>query len=60
MTGLAQVKQDTSQHLAFKGVPIDGTIDNYVSKMKQNGFTHIQIKDRPLAGLGCLYQARNS
>lgn len=45
MTGLAQVKQDTSQHLAFKGVPIDGTLDDYVSKMKQNGFTHTQTQD---------------
>ncbi len=45
MTGLAQVKQDTSQHLAFKGVPIDGTLNDYVSKMKQNGFTHTQTKD---------------
>jgi len=45
MTGFAQVKQDTSQHLTFKGVPIDGTLDDYVSKMKQNGFTHIQTED---------------
>lgn len=45
MTGLAQVKQDTATHLAFKGVPIDGTLDDYVSKMKQNGFSHIQTKD---------------
>jgi len=45
-TGLAQVKQDTAQHLVFKGVPIDGTLDDYVSKMKQSGFTLAQIKDR--------------
>ncbi len=45
MTGLAQVKQDTSQHLVFKGVPIDGTLDDYVSKMKQSGFTHTQTQD---------------
>ena len=45
MTGFAQVKQDTSQHLTFKGVPIDGTLDDYVSKMKQSGFTIIQTKD---------------
>jgi hypothetical protein len=35
----------TSEHLSFKGVPIDGTLDEYVSKMKQNGFTHIQTED---------------
>lgn len=45
ITAFAQVKQDTSQHLIFKGVPIDGTLDQYVSKMKQSGFTHIQTKD---------------
>ena len=45
ITSFAQVNQDTTQHLSFKGVPIDGTLDDYVFKMKQNGFTHIQTKD---------------
>lgn len=27
-----------SQHLMFKGVPIDGTLNEYVAKMKLNGF----------------------
>jgi hypothetical protein len=27
-----------SQHLLFKGVPIDGTMSEYVAKMKLNGF----------------------
>ena len=27
-----------SQHLLFKGVPIDGTMNDYVAKMKLNGF----------------------
>jgi hypothetical protein len=31
----------TSEHLAFKSVPIDGTLNEYVLKMKQNGFTHL-------------------
>lgn len=31
----------TSEHLSFKGVQIDGKLDEYVSKMKQNGFTHL-------------------
>lgn len=26
--------QDKSEHLSFKGVPIDGTLNEYVSKMK--------------------------
>lgn len=35
----------TTEHLSFKGVPIDGTLNEYVSKMKQNGFSHIQTED---------------
>lgn len=31
----------TSEHLSFKGVPIDGTLNEYISKMKQVGFQHI-------------------
>jgi len=31
----------TSEHLSFKGVPIDGTLSDYVLKMKKNGFTLI-------------------
>ncbi|MEY4572622.1 MAG: hypothetical protein RLZ10_1865, partial [Bacteroidota bacterium] len=27
-----------NQHLLFKGVPIDGTMNEYVAKMKLNGF----------------------
>lgn len=30
-----------TDHLVFKGVPIDGTLDEYVSKMKQVGFTDL-------------------
>lgn len=35
----------TSEHLAFKGVPIDGTLNEYVKKMEQSGFTTLGIKD---------------
>ena len=35
----------SSEHLEFKGVPIDGTLNEYVAKMKQNGFTHIGTED---------------
>lgn len=41
----AQTKTDSSAHLTFKGVPLDGTLDQYVVKMKQNGFKHISTKD---------------
>ena len=34
----------TPQHLSFKGVPIDGTLAEYVSKMKQSGFTLISTE----------------
>lgn len=39
------VYAQTSEHLTFKGVPIDGTLDGYISKMKQNGFTHLGTED---------------
>lgn len=45
ITGFAQVKQDTTQHLAFKGVPIDGTLNEFVLKMKKSGFTHTSTED---------------
>lgn len=41
----AQTTADASKHLSFKGVPIDGTLDQYISKMKQNGFNHLSTED---------------
>lgn len=41
----AQTKSDSSKHLTFKGVPIDGTLVDFVSKMKKSGFTHKTTKD---------------
>lgn len=38
-------KSQTTEHLTFKGVPITGTLDLYVSKMVQNGFTHMKTND---------------
>ena len=35
----------TSEHLTFKGVPIDGTLDEYVAKMKKSGFSHLGTDD---------------
>jgi hypothetical protein len=40
----AQTNSDSSKHLTFKGVPLDGTLDEYVSKMKQNGFKHLNTE----------------
>ncbi len=39
------VSADSSPHLTFKGVPIDGTLSEYVLKMKNSGFTHIGTED---------------
>ena len=35
----------SSEHLKFKGVPIDGTLSEYVLKMKQAGFQLIETDD---------------
>ncbi len=37
--------QEESEHLTFKGVPIDGTLNEYVAKMKQADFTYIGTQD---------------
>jgi len=35
----------TSEHMSFKGVPIDGTLNEYVAKMKQSGFQYLGTED---------------
>lgn len=45
ITCFAQIKSDSSIHLTFKGVPINGTLDEFVLKMKKSGFTHTTTKD---------------
>jgi len=42
---IAFAQKTTTQHLSFKGVPINGTLLDYVAKMNQNGFTHVATKD---------------
>lgn len=32
---------ESSSHLKFKGVPIDGNLNEFVSRMKQKGFKHV-------------------
>ncbi len=39
----AQIQK--TEHLSFKSVPIDGTLTEYVLKMKQNAFSHIETED---------------
>jgi hypothetical protein len=38
LTIVSFAQSQTTQHLTFKGIPIDGTLSEFVSKMKQNGF----------------------
>lgn len=40
LAGLSATAQ--TGHLTFKGVPIDGTLNEFVSKLKQKGFTQIK------------------
>ena len=44
ITALSSFAQ-TTEHLKFKGVPIDGTLSEYVLKMKQAGFQLIETDD---------------
>ncbi len=44
-TVISFAQDQKNEHLTFKNVPIDGTLAEYVSKMKQNGFVHIQTED---------------
>lgn len=37
--------QESNEHLMFKGIPIDGTLNSFVAKLKQKGFTHITTSD---------------
>ena len=45
LPSFAQNNSDNSQHLTFKGVPIDGTLNDYVLKMKKSGFIHKGTED---------------
>jgi hypothetical protein len=38
-TTIALAQTNSADHLSFKGVPIDGTLNEFVAKMKQSGFT---------------------
>jgi len=45
ISSFSQDNSDTKQHMTFKGVPIDGTIKEFVLKMKKSGSTHIFTED---------------
>ena len=40
-----QVNTGSSAHLTFKGVPIDGTLNEFIMKMEKSGFTHLGTED---------------
>lgn len=42
---IASIAQNSNEHLTFKGVPIDGSLNKYVSKMKSAGFSYIADQD---------------
>ena len=44
LIALVSFAQAESPHMSFKGVPIDGTLNEYVQKMKQKGFDCIGIE----------------
>ena len=46
ITSFSQTTSESSKHLSFKGVPIDGTLSDYVSRMKDGGFDQIKSEDR--------------
>lgn len=37
--------QDDSGHMTFKGVPIDGTLKEYIQKMERKGFIHMHTQE---------------
>lgn len=45
LMSLTTIAQTESPHLSFKGVPIDGTLNEYVQKMKQKGFDYLGTED---------------
>ncbi len=42
---IASIAQTSNEHLTFKGVPIDGTLSEFVSKMKSAGFSYVDSQD---------------
>ncbi len=42
---VASAAQTESKHMTFKGVPIDGTLEECVSRLEKVGFTHLWTDD---------------
>lgn len=44
-TAASEPAVQNTKHLNFKGVPIDSTLSEYVSKMEEAGFTHLSTEE---------------
>jgi hypothetical protein len=42
---VAMAANAQTEHLKFKGVPIDGTLSQYTQRMKEKGFTYLGTED---------------
>lgn len=42
---IKMIDPESSKHLAFKGVPIDGTLKEYVARMQKSGFSLVGTED---------------
>lgn len=51
-TALAQKPQDQTKHLTFKGIPIDGSIDEFAAHLKAAGMTYYGKQDNIVAFTG--------
>lgn len=45
MTAIVAVASAQTNHMKFKGVPMEGTLNSFVQKLKDKGFTYIGQKD---------------
>lgn len=45
VTSFCQSKNEPTEHMTFKGVPIDGTLSEFVLKMKDSGFESTASED---------------
>ena len=45
MLSVNLIAQTTGEHMKFKGIPIDGTLNDFTQKMKQKGFSYVGMED---------------
>lgn len=42
---ISSIAQTVNEHMTFKGVPIDGSLNEFVTKMKSAGFSYLGTQD---------------